>query len=108
LASAASPGFPWNSAQLLVNSILKMTSDNNSMHRILIVEDEENARKGYEALLRKWNCEVLGVGSGEDALTKFPEFSPNVILADVELPGMNGLDLLRHLGDEILRTPVII
>jgi DNA-binding NtrC family response regulator len=81
---------------------------NNSLQRILIVEDEENARKGYEALLRKWNCEVLGVGSGEEALAKFPEFSPHVILADVELPGMNGLDLLRHLGEEINRIPVII
>jgi len=85
-----------------------MTTNNHSLQRILIVEDEENARKGYEALLRKWNCEVLGVGSGEDALAKFPEFSPHVVLADVELPGMNGLDLLRHLGDEINRTPVII
>jgi len=85
-----------------------MAPNNNSLQRVLIVEDEENARKGYEALLRKWNCEVLGVGSGEDALAKFPEFSPHIVLADVELPGMNGLDLLRHLGDEILRTPVII
>jgi DNA-binding NtrC family response regulator len=85
-----------------------MATNNNLLQRILIVEDEENARKGYEALLRKWNCEVLGVGSGEDALAKFPEFAPHVVLADVELPGMNGLDLLRHLGDEILRTPVII
>jgi len=85
-----------------------MTADNSSLQRILIVEDEENARKGYEALLRKWDCEVLGVGSGEDALAKFPEFNPQVILADVELPGMNGLDLLRHLGEEIQRVPVII
>src|SRR5580698_2358455 len=85
-----------------------MASDNTTQQRILIVEDEENARKGYEALLRKWNCEVLGVGSSEEALAKFPEFHPNVILADVELPGMNGLELLRHLGDEILRIPVII
>jgi DNA-binding NtrC family response regulator len=83
-------------------------NSNQSLQRILIVEDEENARKGYEALLRKWDCEVLGVGSGEDALAKFPEFAPHVVLADVELPGMNGLDLLRHLGDEINRTPVII
>ena len=85
-----------------------MAPETQSQQRILIVEDEENARKGYEALLRKWNFEVLGVGSGEDALAKFPEFSPHVILADVELPGMNGLDLLRHLGDEIQRIPVII
>ena len=85
-----------------------MNSDRNHLQRILIVEDEENARKGYEALLNKWDCEVLGVGSGEEALAKFQEFSPNAILADVELPGMNGLDLLKHLGDEIQRVPVII
>jgi DNA-binding NtrC family response regulator len=85
-----------------------MAPDNQPLRRILIVEDEENARKGYEALLRKWNCDVLGVGAGEEALAKFPEFSPDVILVDVELPGMNGLDLLGHLGDEIQRVPVII
>jgi len=85
-----------------------MAPDNQSQQRILIVEDEDNARKGYEALLRKWDFEVLGVGTGEDALAKFQEFNPQVMLADVELPGMNGLDLLRHLGDEIQRIPVII
>jgi DNA-binding NtrC family response regulator len=85
-----------------------MAPDNASLQRILIVEDEDNARKGYEALLRKWDCEVLGVPSGEEALAKFAEFSPQVIIADVELPGMNGLELLRHLGDEIQRVPVVI
>ncbi|MGA8034501.1 MAG: sigma-54 dependent transcriptional regulator [Candidatus Acidiferrales bacterium] len=85
-----------------------MTTDAPQLQRILIVEDEENARKGYEALLRKWNWTILGVGSGEEALAKFQEFQPDLILADVELPGMNGLDLLKQLGDEILRIPVII
>jgi DNA-binding NtrC family response regulator len=85
-----------------------MAPEKQNLQRILIVEDEDNARKGYEALLRKWDCEVLGVGSGEDALAKFQEFAPSVILADVELPGMNGLELLAHLGDEIQRIPVII
>src|SRR3984893_16869081 len=85
-----------------------MALDNQPLQHILIVEDEENARKGYEGLLRKWHCEVLGVGSGEEALAKFQEFSPSVILVDVELPGMNGLDLLGHLGEEIQRVPVII
>jgi len=77
-----------------------MASDNNSLQRILIVEDEENARKGYEALLKKWDCEVLGVGSSEDALAKFHEFSPNVMVADVELPGMDGLTVTRMLKSD--------
>src|SRR5271167_287478 len=85
-----------------------MTTVSPNQQRILIVEDEDNARKGYEALLRKWNWEILGVASGEEALAKFQEFQPSLILADVELPGMNGLELLRQLGEEILRIPVII
>src|SRR6202522_3332084 len=85
-----------------------MPPEKPSQQRILIVEDEDNARKGYEALLRKWSFEVLGVASGEEALAKFQDFQPSVILADVELPGMNGLDLLRHLGEEIQRIPLII
>jgi DNA-binding NtrC family response regulator len=84
-----------------------MVSENHS-HRILIVEDEENARKGYEALLQRWNYHVLGVGTGEDALARFPEYSPDIILADVELPGMNGLELLAHLSEEIQKIPAII
>ena len=51
--------------------------------RILIVEDEVNARQGYEALLRKWGYEVLGVGSAEDALARFSEFAPEALIADV-------------------------
>jgi len=76
--------------------------------RVLIVEDEENARRGYEALLHKWGCEVLGVPSAEEALARFAEFRPAVLIADVELPGMDGLKLLGSLGDELQNVPAII
>src|SRR5215470_5332572 len=76
--------------------------------RILIVEDEDNARKGYEQLLQRWGYEVLGVGTAEDALAKFSNFQPDTLIADVELPGMNGLDLLKQLGDDLRDVPAII
>ena len=79
-----------------------------SADRVLIVEDEENARRGYEALLRKWGYEVLGVASAEDALARFSEFRAAVLIADVELPGMNGLELLDRLGEELRDTPAIV
>src|SRR5215469_476292 len=85
-----------------------MSSQATFSHRVLIVEDEENASKGYEALLRKRACDVLGVGTGEDGITRFPDFQPAVVLADVELPGINGLDLLRQLHESAPDTPVII
>jgi DNA-binding NtrC family response regulator len=85
-----------------------MSEPSKTTDRILIVEDEENARLGYEALLRKWGCEVLGVGSAEDALAAFAKFRPAVMIADVELPGMDGLSLLRELGENLRDVPAII
>ncbi len=76
--------------------------------RVLIVEDEDNARKGYEQLLQRWGCDVLGVASAEDALAKFATYQPDTLIADVELPGMNGLDLLKQLGPELQEVPAII
>src|SRR5260370_24773125 len=76
--------------------------------RVLIVEDEENARKGYEQLLQRWGCDVLGVGTAEEALAKFASYQPDTLIADVELPGMNGLDLLKQLGPELYDVPAIV
>jgi DNA-binding NtrC family response regulator len=76
--------------------------------RILIVEDEDNARKGYEQLLQRWGYDVLGVGSAEEVLAKFASYQPDTLIADVELPGMNGLDLLRQLGPDLHGVPAII
>ena len=76
--------------------------------RVLIVEDEDNARKGYEQLLQRWGCDVLGVGTAEEALAKFASYQPDTLIADVELPGMNGLDLLKQLGPELYDVPAIV
>jgi len=76
--------------------------------RILIVEDELHARQGYEALLRAWGCTVLGVATAEEALAKLEGFGPGIVLTDVELPGMNGLELLRRLQGELSNLAVIV
>jgi len=76
--------------------------------RVLIVEDEDNARKGYEQLLQRWGYDVLGVATAEEVLAKFATYQPDTLIADVELPGMNGLDLLKQLGPELEGVPAII
>jgi DNA-binding NtrC family response regulator len=76
--------------------------------RVLIVEDEDNARKGYEQLLQRWGYDVLGVATAEEVLAKFASYQPDTLIADVELPGMNGLDLLKQLGPELHGVPAII
>src|ERR1700744_4926259 len=76
--------------------------------RVLIVEDEDNARRGYEQLLQRWGCDTLGVGTAEDALAKFASYQPDSLIPAVELPGMNGLDLLKQLGNELRNVPSIV
>jgi DNA-binding NtrC family response regulator len=85
-----------------------MADQTKSVDRVLIVEDEENARRGYEALLPKWGLDVLGVASAEEALARFSEYHPAILIVDVELPGMSGLTLLSRLGDELASVPAII
>ena len=87
---------------------VRMVDTGERKDRNLIVEDEDNARKGYEQLLQRWGYEVVGVPSAEEALAKFSSFQPDSVIADVELPGMNGLDLLKQLGDELRDVPAII
>ena len=87
---------------------VRMVDTGERKDRILIVEDEDNARKGYEQLLQRWGYEVVGVPSAEEALAKFTSFQPDSVIADVELPGMNGLDLLEQLGEELRDVPAII
>src|SRR5438128_5660425 len=76
--------------------------------RVLIVEDEDNARKGYEQLLQRGGCDVVGVGPAEEALAKFASYQPDTLIADVELPGMNGLDLLKQRGTELQGAPALV
>ncbi len=76
--------------------------------RILVVEDEDNARRGYELMLKGWGYEVLGCPSAEEVLARYNEFRPAALLADIGLPGMNGLELLGKLGDELKSVPAII
>src|SRR5207249_2611743 len=69
---------------------------------------EDNARKGYEQLLQRWGCDVVGVGTAEEALARLASYQPDTLIADVELPGMNGLDLLKQLGAELREVPAIV
>jgi DNA-binding NtrC family response regulator len=50
----------------------------------------------------------MGVGSAEEVLAKFGSYQPDTLIVDVELPGMNGLDLLKQLGPELHDVPAII
>jgi signal transduction histidine kinase/DNA-binding response OmpR family regulator len=63
--------------------------------RVLIVEDDTNTREATRELLELLDAQVLAVGSAQAALDLFAKQSFDVLLTDVRMPGMSGLDLAR-------------
>jgi DNA-binding NtrC family response regulator len=63
--------------------------------RILIVDDEANARNALAELLRDEGYAVDTAPDGAQALPKIEEWSPDLVLTDLKMPGMDGLALMR-------------
>jgi two-component system response regulator AtoC len=78
------------------------------MRRVLVVDDEENIRLVLRTLLKKHGYEVEVADSGEAALTALEAFDPDVILTDVRMPRMGGLDLLGALKAKQHPATVIV
>jgi two-component system response regulator AtoC len=78
------------------------------MRRILVVDDEENIRLVLRTLLKKHGFEVEVADSGEAALGLLEAFDPDVILTDVRMPRMGGLDLLATLKAKQHPATVIV
>jgi two-component system response regulator AtoC len=78
------------------------------MRRVLVVDDEENLRLVLRTLLKRQGYEVETAASGEEALGLVDTFGPDVILTDVRMPKMGGLDLLSTLKAKGNEATVIV
>jgi len=76
--------------------------------RIFVVDDEVASRQGLATLLTKWGYEVDQAGDGQEALSKIPQFHPDVVITDLIMPGFNGLELIQLLQKELIFSPVIV
>ena len=65
--------------------------------RILVVDDNVDAAVALAALLKKHGHEVLAVTEGTEAIQAFDGFRPQIVLLDIGMPGLNGLEIARHL-----------
>ena len=76
--------------------------------RILVVDDEVNARTALLELLRDEGYEVDSAADAFKALGKMADFAPDLVLTDVKMPGMDGLQLLARLREDDSGLPVIV
>jgi DNA-binding NarL/FixJ family response regulator len=77
--------------------------------RVLIVDDHDLFRTGLRNLLEEQGVDVVGeAASGGDALNVVRESAPDVVVMDLNMPGMNGVDAIRHISRDAPLTRVIV
>ncbi|MBI2193740.1 MAG: sigma-54-dependent Fis family transcriptional regulator [Planctomycetes bacterium] len=79
-----------------------------SRGRILVVDDEKNARQGLEEILSEDGYEVATAIDGHRAIEQAREICPDLVLTDLKMPGMDGLELLSRIKGIDQDLPVIM
>ncbi|MCK5609598.1 response regulator, partial [Candidatus Pacearchaeota archaeon] len=76
--------------------------------KILLVDDEEGIRKVLGISLTDSGYKVFTAENGEEALQIFRKVNPSIVLTDIKMPGMDGIQLLQKIKNENPDTEVIM
>ncbi|HEX2919429.1 MAG TPA: sigma-54 dependent transcriptional regulator [Edaphobacter sp.] len=69
------------------------------MERVLIVEDEIHARTGLTELIESWGYRTEGAADGVEGLEKAISWNPAIVVTDLKMPRMDGMELLNRIGE---------
>ena len=69
-----------------------------AQERVLIVEDEENARTGLAELVSGWGYRTDTAADGVEALDRVAAFAPSIVITDIKMPRMDGMELAGRLA----------
>jgi DNA-binding NtrC family response regulator len=75
---------------------------------ILVAEDEVNIRNALVTMLEKKGHQVRGVGTAEEALAQLEAVRMNLVITDLKMPGIGGMELLRRLKSQWPDTEVVV
>ena len=76
--------------------------------RVLIVEDDPATRVGLAELVGAWGFQTDVAANGEEAMEKITSFRPAILVSDLVMPRMGGLELLRALKDQLSDLTIIL
>ena len=79
-----------------------------SQEKILIVEDEENERTGLAELVSSWGYRAETARDGEEGLEKVVSWMPSIVVTDLKMPRLGGLELLEQIANEAQTIAVIV
>ena len=76
--------------------------------KILVVEDEEGLRLLYKEELEAEGYEILTAGNGKEAIQQLEEERPDLIILDIVMPVMNGMEALGRILGKERKVPIIL
>ena len=79
-----------------------------NQERVLIVEDEENERTGLAELIRAWGYQTETAIDGVDGWSKVESWGPAIVLTDLKMPRMDGMQLLEQIAEAPQEVAVIL
>jgi len=79
-----------------------------SQEKVLIVEDEENERTGLAEIISAWGYRTETARDGAEGLERVASFSPSMVVTDMKMPRMGGLELLERLSTDSRTMAVIV
>lgn len=78
------------------------------MGRILVIDDDPGVRDTFSMAIEDTRHEVVSASNGQAGLDLARMYDPDLILLDLKMPGMNGVETLRHLNKTCPDVPVYI
>jgi len=86
----------------------QLESSGENASSVLIIDDEEKVRAALTGMVKRFGCRTRQVADGIAALALVAEETPDVILLDLKMPGMNGPQFLAELRKDHQELPVVI
>ncbi|MFE9311253.1 response regulator [Streptomyces sp. NPDC006706] len=78
------------------------------MPRVLLIEDDRAVREGVTLALRRQSHDVAAAGTGEEGMDRLRSFRPDIVVLDLMLPGMAGLEVCRAIRAVDQTLPIIM
>jgi len=75
---------------------------------ILIAEDEKNVRESFEKVLSLYVKTVYAAVDGEEAYELYEKYSPDIVITDVKMPRLNGIELIKKIREKNKTIPIVV
>ena len=78
------------------------------MAKLLIIDDDQETGIYLQGFFTKRGCQVITIFNGEEGILSFKKHKPDLVLLDIKMPGINGLEVLKEIKAQEKRTSVVM